>query len=97
MKILRLLLPAALLVVVFIAKAADDDQAVTLNAKRVVQALEVLGNPLSKEEKVRLEEGVEEVLDPKCLAVVTINPESRVKAVAGAAKPVLVEAGWSIF
>ncbi|MDA7518244.1 hypothetical protein N8529_00580, partial [bacterium] len=101
MKTLRLLLPAALLVVVFIAKAANDDQAVTLNAKRVVQALEVLGNPLSKEEKVRLEEGdgegVEEVLDLKCLAVVTINPESRVKAVAGAAKPVLVEAGWSIF
>ncbi|MDB4451488.1 CehA/McbA family metallohydrolase [bacterium] len=101
MKILRLLLPAGLLVAVFIAKAANDGQAVALNAKRVVEALEVLGNPLSNEEKARLAEGhggtMEGVLDSKCLAVVTINPESRVKAVAGEAKPVLVEAGWSVF
>ena len=72
-----------------------------LNAKRVVEALEVLGNPLSNEEKARLADGdggtMEGVLDSKCLAVVTINPESRVKAVAGEAKPVLVEAGWSVF
>ena len=101
MKILRLLLPAGLLVAVFIAKAANDGQAVALNAKRVVEALEVLGNPLSNEEKARLADGdggtMEGVLDSKCLAVVTINPESRVKAVAGEAKPVLVEAGWSVF
>lgn len=101
MKRLRLLLPAGLLVAVFIAKAANDGQAVALNAKRVVEALEVLGNPLSNEEKARLAEGdggtMEGVLDSKCLAVVTINPESRVKAVAGEAKPVLVEAGWSVF
>lgn len=101
MKSLRLLLPAGLLVAVFIAKAANDGQAVALNAKRVVEALEVLGNPLSNEEKARLAEGgggtMEGVLDSKCLAVVTINPESRVKAVAGEAKPVLVEAGWSVF
>ena len=101
MKSLRLLLPAGLLVAVFIAKAANDGQAVALNAKRVVEALEVLGNPLSNEEQARLAEGdggtMERVLDSKCLAVVTINPESRVKAVAGEAKPVLVEAGWSVF
>ena len=41
MKSLRLLLPAGLLVAVFIAKAANDGQAVALNAKRVVEALEV--------------------------------------------------------
>ncbi len=101
MKIMKLLLPASVVVAVLLARAADDGQAVTLNAKRVVQALEVLGNPLSKEEVVKLQGGeveqVEAVLDPYCLAVVTINPESRVKAVAGEAKPVLVEAGWSIF
>ena len=101
MKFLKLLLPAVLLVAVFIAKAANDGQAVVLNAKRVAQALEVLGNPLSKEESARLAGGetheVESILDPRCLAVVTINPESRVKAVAGQAKPVLVEAGWSVF
>lgn len=101
MNSLRLLLPAGLLVAVFIAKAANDGQAVALNAKRVVEALEVLGNPLSNEEKARLaeEDGgtMEGVLDSKCLAVVTINPESRVKAVAGEAKPVLVEAGWSVY
>jgi len=99
---MKLLLPASLVVaILLIARAADDGQAVTLNAKRVGQALEVLGNPLSKEEAVKLQGGkvdqVEAVLDPRCLAVVTINPESRVKAVAGAAEPVLVEAGWSVF
>ena len=99
---MKMLLPAFLVVaILLIARAADDGQAVTLNAKRVGQALEVLGNPLSKEEAVKLQGGkvdqVEAVLDPRCLAVVTINPESRVKAVAGAAKPVLVEAGWSVF
>jgi hypothetical protein len=102
MKVMKLLLPASLVVaILLIARAADDGQAVTLNAKRVGQALEVLGNPLSKEEAVKLQGGkvdqVEAVLDPRCLAVVTINPESRVKAVAGAAEPVLVEAGWSVF
>ena len=99
---MKMLLPAFLVVaILLIARAADDGQAVTLNAKRVGQALEVLGNPLTKEEAVKLQGGkvdqVEAVLDPRCLAVVTINPESRVKAVAGAAKPVLVEAGWSVF
>jgi hypothetical protein len=101
MKVMKLLFPACLVVAIFIARAADDGQAVTLNAKRVAQALEVLGNPLSKEETVKLQGGkvdqVEAVLDPRCLAVVTINPESRVKAVAGAADPGLVEAGWSVF
>lgn len=98
---MKLLFPACLVVAILIARAADDGQAVTLNAKRVAQALEVLGNPLSKEETLKLQGGkvdqVEAVLDPRCLAVVTINPESRVKAVAGAAKPGLVEAGWSVF
>ena len=82
-------------------KAADDSQAIILNAKRVGEALQVLGIPLSPDANAKLQndgvEGVVAALDPLCLAEVTINPESRVKAVPGSAKPILVEAGWSVF
>jgi len=80
---------------------ARDDQAIILNAKRVGEALQVLGVPLSPEASAHLQngkvDGVAAALDPLCLAEITINPESRVKAVQGSAKPILVEAGWSVF
>ena len=41
--------------------------------------------------------GLEEVLDKYTLAIVDINPESRVKVQQGAAKPELVEAGTRLF
>ncbi len=73
-----------------------------LSARRVGEALEALGRPLSAEAKAALDgardrEAVAAVLDPHCLAEVTINPESRVKAAPGAAAPDLVEGGWSVF
>jgi hypothetical protein len=37
---------------------------------------------------------VQEILDPYCLAIVNINPESRVKVLRGAAKPRLIQNGW---
>lgn len=42
-------------------------------------------------------EGLQQVLDKHAIAVVTINPESRVSVRPGAAKPELVEAGTRIF
>jgi hypothetical protein len=40
---------------------------------------------------------IQSVLDPLTLAVVNINPESRVKVTRGAAPSVLMEQGWSVF
>lgn len=40
---------------------------------------------------------LQQLLDPFCLFFVEINPESRVKAIVGPAKPELVEAGWRQF
>ncbi len=82
--------------------AADDRQAVLLNASRIGEALEVLGRPLSTEASLALAKAasVEEVgaiLDPLCLVEVKINPESRVKVDAGRAKRQLVEGGWRSF
>ncbi len=82
--------------------AEDDRQAVLLSGRRMVEALEVLGRPLSAEAasklaKVDSVESLAEILDPLCLVEVTINPESRVKVVAGRAKSELVEGGWTSF
>ncbi len=40
---------------------------------------------------------IQAVLDPLCLAVVDINPESRVKVAAGPAAPKLMQQGWRVF
>ena len=40
---------------------------------------------------------LQRVLDPHCLVFVDITPESRVKVVAGPARPELVEQGWRVF
>jgi hypothetical protein len=82
--------------------AADDRQAVLLGGRRVVEALEVLGRPLPSGEASELAkassiEKLAKILDPLCLLEVTINPESRVKVVAGRAKSELVEGGWTSF
>ncbi len=72
---------------------------------RVVQALQLAGSPLSadtlnKINELRQSENDPQVirelqllLDPQCLTVVTINPESRVKVAMGPAKAVLDKRG----
>ncbi len=76
--------------------------------ERIVQALELLGQPLEPALAERLAatlalpddqsaEKLQELLDPLVLVHVHINPESRVKIDAGAAPPQLVEQGWSVF
>ncbi len=74
-----------------------DLQPLAAQVHRVVEALEVLGQPLSAQEKARIQQAVEsasarnavrllqEVLDPHCLIGIEINPESRVKSVQGPA------------
>lgn len=76
---------------------------------RLQEALRFLGSALSPADEQRLEAlrrqphrpavipQVQEVLDPYCLAVVTINPEGRVSVVRGAAKAKLMQGGWTSF
>jgi hypothetical protein len=76
-------------------------------AQRVAQTLELLGSPLSKPQQQALDKacadvkqgvlGIQAVLDPLCLALVDINPESRVKVAAGLAPAKLMEQGWRVF
>lgn len=84
-------------------------QPLAAQVKRVTQALELLGSPLSKDQREALDKasastdaaagvrGIQEVLDPLCLAVVDINAESRVKVAAGPAPKKLVQQGWTVF
>lgn len=83
-------------------------QPLAVHARRMAEALEFTGTPLSKQERQTLEDalggddaalvaGVQAVLDPLCLLGVNINPESRVKVAPGPAAPVLLEQGWSQF
>jgi hypothetical protein len=73
--------------------------------QRLIDATSFLGTPFSAEEIATLKDGirasdaaaiskVQSVLDAHALFHVTITPEQRVKVAAGAAKPVLDEAGW---
>ncbi len=86
-----------------------DYQPVGVHVRRLIDALEALGRPLSQQQVDRLQEAsrtedddeairiVQDVLDPLCLVGVTINPESRVKAVPGPASRQVVQNGWTVF
>src|SRR5215470_9846782 len=77
--------------------------------RQVESALSYLGQPLAEQDQEAINRaigefdeaaaivGLEQILDKYTLAVVDINPESRVKVQPGAAKPELVEAGARIF
>ena len=98
------------------AQAADlpliggvEAQPLKAQVRRVAEALEFLGQPLSAERRSALDKALETVdeveavaaiqkaLDPLVLAAVSVNPESRVKADRGPAPAVLHEQGWSVF
>ncbi|MFN0053619.1 MAG: CehA/McbA family metallohydrolase [Planctomycetales bacterium] len=74
--------------------------------ERLLEALEYVGAPLSAAERQGVQEAlkhpnpakgaaaVQKILDPLCVAGVTINPESRVSVVEGPAKKELIQQGW---
>ncbi|HUG20553.1 MAG TPA: CehA/McbA family metallohydrolase [Planctomycetaceae bacterium] len=78
-------------------------------AKRLQSALEYVGAPLQPADARALKAALENenasksiaeiqnVLDKYCLAEVNVNPESRVKVAAGAAKKELMQQGWRSF
>lgn len=84
-------------------------QPLLAQVRRIVEALDYLGSPLSSQTKAALNKAaqesdeaqavkvVQDALDSYCLFSVNINPESRVKVAAGPAKPELVEQGWRQF
>jgi hypothetical protein len=84
-------------------------QPLSAQARRVVEALDMLGQPVSAETRAMLNpaakvsdeaaavRAIQEALDPLCLIGVEINPESRVKAVQGPAQARLVQNGWRVF
>ena len=86
-----------------------EPQPLNAQARRLVETLDFLGRPLPAPALATLKEAaaandpartaalVQDVFDPLCLAGVTINPESRVKAVAGPAEPKLLQQGWRLF
>jgi hypothetical protein len=84
-------------------------QPLAAQVKRLVEALDYLGAPLSAADKQALEKAanttdgarasreIQDVLDKYCLMDVQINPESRVKVTQGPARAELVEQGWRSF
>ena len=76
---------------------------------RLVEALDVVGSPLPEPTKAallaagnggdagRATAAIQTILDPLCVAGVTINAESRVSVVEGPAAKDLVEQGWRTF
>jgi hypothetical protein len=86
-----------------------EAQPLLAQVRRLLEACDHLGTPLSVADKAELEsafaltsaeasvETVQRVLDKYCLVFVSINPEARVKASVGPAKPELLETGWRQF
>ena len=86
-----------------------DLQPLLAQVGRVIEAAEILGVPFSADERSALNVAalksdadvsiakIQAALDPRCLFLVTINPEMRVKVAPGAAKAELVERGWRSF
>lgn len=86
-----------------------EAQPLKAQAKRLVEALEFLGQPLPTEQQQKLQaalgekddlaavKGIQGALDSLCIAEVTINPESRVKAARGPVTARLTQHGWAVF
>ena len=84
-------------------------QPLAQQVRQVETTLAYLGQPLSQSDHAAINSAIgeadeaaaisslQQILDKYTLAIVDINPESRVKVQPGAAKPDLVEAGTRIF
>ena len=89
---------------------AVEFQPFAAQVARVVQALEIIGEPLPRTAAEALQkliatpgggkaqvEAMQKILDRHTLAGIEINPESRVKVQQGQAAPRLMEQGWRAF
>jgi hypothetical protein len=111
----------ALVVPVLLAARAHADtlpkvskvelQPLAAQAKRIADALDFVGSPMSEAEKQALAAAasdkdeakgvaaIQDVLDKHCLAGVRVSGDSQIKleALTGPAKPELAEQGWRVF
>jgi len=86
-----------------------EPQPLLAQALRLNEALAFLGSPLSAEDAKQIKalanekpgastvEAIQHILDPYCIAMVTINPEERVSVEKGPAAPKLIQGGWTSF
>ena len=82
-----------------------EGQPLASNVARVIQALELVGTPLSNEIKSALDAAgrardarkIQEVLDQRVLFAVQLNPEVRVKVARGPAPAILQQSGFTPF
>ena len=86
-----------------------EPQPLVSQAIRLMDALSFLGSSLAAEDIKELKalqnkpagpetsKHIQDILDPYCLALVSINPESRVKVDRGPAKARLMQGGWTSF
>ncbi|MGH9937687.1 MAG: CehA/McbA family metallohydrolase, partial [Blastocatellia bacterium] len=107
--VLLLLLPAMLSAQQTPKVEQVELQPLTAQVSRLIEAMDYLGAPIKQADKATLEKAsnetdavkarrsVQDTLDKYCLFDIHINPESRVRVTQGAARPVLVEKGWSAF
>jgi hypothetical protein len=80
-----------------------EGQPLAANVRRVVQALDQLGQPLPTELASMLESAARDreqarlqaLLDARVLLMVAINPESRVKVMRGPARAILQQGGYT--
>jgi hypothetical protein len=80
-----------------------EGQPLAGNVDRLLKALDVVGSPLPADKNASLQEAIkrrdatklQQLLDPQVLVVVTINPESRVKAKRGPAAVPLQQGGYT--
>ena len=83
-----------------------EQQPLVSATERLIEALTYVGAPLSDADLAALQKamktenatdsvlGIQKVLDQHCLAIVHINPESRVKIEEGSVKKELVSRRW---
>lgn len=76
---------------------------------RLLEALQFQGTPLPDADTAALQQvlksgtgregviAIQKILDPHCLALVRINPESRVSVAAGSTPKQLIQQGWRTF
>jgi hypothetical protein len=80
-----------------------EGQPLAANVERLLQALEFFGTPMSDETTFTLQAAIkdrdakkiQQTLDPRVLVVVSLNPESRVKAARGPATATLQQGGYT--
>ena len=89
--------------------AALEAQPLNAQVSRLVEAMAYLGEPLSDIDRERLTAAasvtdagsalaeIQQVLDPRCLLTIRINPESRISVDRAAAPARLVEHGWRAY